>query len=69
MSQEPNSTTLRVSGGPRRTARTHRNMTAQNAALLVVLVGPDAGKRIAVGDGVIIGRDVDGRGLILDEGV
>ncbi|MCA9654304.1 MAG: FHA domain-containing protein [Myxococcales bacterium] len=44
-------------------------MTAQNAALLVVLVGPDAGKRIAVGDGVIIGRDVDGRGLILDEGV
>lgn len=44
-------------------------MTAHSAALLVVLVGPDAGKRITVGDGVIIGRDVDGRGLILDEGV
>ncbi|MCX4245630.1 ATP-binding protein [Paraliomyxa miuraensis] len=34
-----------------------------------MLVGPDAGKRIAVGDGVIVGRDVDGRGLIIDEGV
>jgi len=41
----------------------------QHTALLVVLVGPDAGKRITVGEGVIIGRDVDGRGLVIDEGV
>lgn len=37
--------------------------------MLVVLVGSDAGRRIEVGEGLIIGRDVDGRGLVMDEGV
>ncbi len=65
----PETTTLRVASGPRRTARTRQNTTFHQSALLVVLVGPDAGKRVAVRDGVIIGRDVDGRGLVIDEGV
>ncbi len=60
---------MRVRSGPRRAARTRQNPPMQQTALLVVLVGPDAGKRITVGDGVIIGRDVDGRGLVIDEGV
>jgi len=60
---------MRVRSGPRRAARTRQNPPMQQTALLVVLVGPDAGKRVTVGDGVIIGRDVDGRGLVIDEGV
>ncbi|MEM9458588.1 MAG: FHA domain-containing protein, partial [Myxococcota bacterium] len=69
MGQDPETTTLRVRSGPRRAARTRQNAPLQQTALLVALVGPDAGKRVVVGDGVIIGRDVDGRGLIIDEGV
>ena len=69
MGQDPETTTLRVPGGKRRSARTRQHAPVQHAALLVVLLGPDAGKRIVVGDGVIIGRDVDGRGLVVDEGV
>ena len=69
MGHEPQTSTLRTPSGPRRAARTRQNASLQNVALLVVLVGPDAGKRITVGDGVIVGRDVDGRGLIIDEGV
>ncbi|MCA9709832.1 MAG: FHA domain-containing protein [Myxococcales bacterium] len=69
MGHDPETTTLRVRSGPRRAARTRQNAPLQQTALLVVLVGPDAGKRIVVGDGVIIGRDVDGRGLVIDEGV
>jgi two-component system, cell cycle sensor histidine kinase and response regulator CckA len=69
MGHDPQMSTLRTPSGPRRAARTRQNSSVQQAALLVVLVGPDAGKRITVGDGVIVGRDVDGRGLIIDEGV
>ncbi len=69
MGQDPETTTLRVPGSSRSRARTIRHSPVQHAALLVVLVGPDAGKRITVGDGVIIGRDVDGRGLVVDDGV
>lgn len=69
MAQDPETSSLRSSSGPRRAARTRQNANVQQGALLVVLVGPDAGKRITVGDGVIVGRDVDGRGLIIDEGV
>ena len=69
MGQDPYTTTLRSSAGARRAANTRQNSGRHNAALLVVLVGPDTGRRVIVGDGVIVGRDVDGRGLILDEGV
>ncbi len=69
MGHDPQATTFRSPSGPRRAARTRQNPNLQAAALLVVLVGPDAGKRITVGEGVIVGRDVDGRGLIIDEGV
>lgn len=69
MGHDPQASTMRSSSGPRRAARTRQNPSLEQAALLVVLVGPDAGKRIAVGEGVIVGRDVDGRGLIIDDGV
>lgn len=69
MAEDPHKRTSRGPSGPRRTVQMRHEPTSHQAALLVVLVGSDAGRRIAVADGVIIGRDVDGRGLVMDEGV
>jgi two-component system cell cycle sensor histidine kinase/response regulator CckA len=65
--QDTGSSTIRVRS--RRPTRNTETGTLPGPAHLVVLVGPDAGRRIAVADELELGRDVPGEGLLSDDGV
>ena len=62
-----------TSGSPirvrsRRQTRNSETGSLPGPASLVVLVGPDAGRKLTVGDSIEIGRDVAGEGLLSDDG-
>jgi signal transduction histidine kinase len=59
--------TIRVRS--RRQTRNTETGSLPGPASLVVLVGPDAGRRIPVGDAIELGRDVAGEGLLADDGI
>lgn len=65
--QDTGSSTIRVRS--RRPTRSTETGSLPGPAHLVVLVGPDAGRRIPVGDEIELGRDVPGEGLLADDGV
>jgi len=53
----------------RRRSPTRETASVPGSAHLVVLVGPEAGRLISVGAEVVVGRDVEGSGLLEDDGV
>ncbi|MBL4684054.1 MAG: FHA domain-containing protein, partial [Nannocystaceae bacterium] len=53
----------------RRGTLSSETATLPGPAHLVVLVGPEAGRLIPVEDGVELGRDVEGPGVLEDDGV
>ncbi len=59
--------TIRVRS--RRQTRNTETGSIPGPASLVVLIGPDAGRKLTVGDAIELGRDVAGEGLLSDDGV